>query len=98
MSQFIAQGQYPKYLAASGLVKTGPCRLARVIITSTTSLLAAVYDNISAAGNIVLAIPVSATAGTIYLVDWPCINGIYFSITSGTGTVAISFDDGMSGQ
>ncbi len=96
MSQFIAQGQYPKYITASGIIKTGPCRLQRIIVNATTTLTATFYDNTSAAGNIIFVLP-TAVIGSIYLLDWPCVNGVYVTI-GGAGALAISFDDGMSGQ
>jgi len=79
-------------LTATGAVKTSAGRLLKVIITTTMSAAATtIYDNASAAsGTILFVIPASATAGTIYDINLPAINGIYASF-AGTGTVTFGF-------
>ena len=79
-------------LTATGVVKASPGRLLKVIITTTMSAAATtIYDNASAAsGTILFVIPASATAGTIYDIQLPAVNGIYASF-AGTGTVTFGF-------
>ena len=79
-------------LTVTGAVKASAGRLLKVIITTTMSAAATtIYDNASAAsGTILFVIPASATAGTIYSIDLPAVNGIYASF-AGTGTVTFGY-------
>jgi len=79
-------------LTATGTVKNGPGRLLKIVVTTALSAAAiTVYDNASAAsGTILFVIPASATAGSVYDVNLPAVNGIYASF-GGTGTVTFGY-------
>lgn len=84
-------------LTASSLVKGSGGRVVRVIVNTTTAVAAITINDAAtvagaSASNVVHTIPVGATAGTIYLLDWPCFNGIVVNFSTGTGALAISFE------
>lgn len=96
MAQYTAQGQYPAYLTASGVVAKATARLVRIVVTTLIGATGVTfYDNTAASGNVVFVVPAAAPVGTIYYLDWPCYIGIYASFGS-TGGLAISFNDGVS--
>lgn len=68
-------------------IKTGAGRLAKVIVTATGTGTATVYDNTSASGTVILAIPASAAVGTIYDVQVPFVTGL--SVVSATSGPAL---------
>jgi hypothetical protein len=61
--------------------------LVRVIVIATGAGAGTFYDNASAAsGNKLLVIPANAAVGTIYTVEAPAANGIYYDgITNSPG-------------
>ncbi len=84
------------YTAMPVAVKASAGRLVKVIVTTTlagSSAAITIYDNASAAsGTILLVIPTGATAGTIYAVDLPAVNGIYVSEASlSAGVITVGY-------
>lgn len=77
------------YTAIPAVVKAGAGRLHKVIVTTATAGAGiTIYDNASTnSGTILLAIPVSATAGTVYDVNLPAANGIYAYQSGASGGV-----------
>jgi len=79
--------------AASAIVAQ-QTRLRRIIVVATTTGPATFNDaattGAAAASNAILTIPIGATVGTVYNLDWPCFNGITLSAAGG-GTFAVSF-------
>lgn len=65
----------------------GECRVLRVSVTTAGTTAGSIYDASTAAGavaaNLIASIP--AVVG-VYLIDFPCINGILY--VPGTGQVA----------
>ena len=67
-----------------------------MVVTTTLaggSAAVTIYDNATAAsGTILLVIPTGATAGTIYAVNLPAVNGIYVSEASlSAGAITIGY-------
>ncbi len=82
---------------AAGVIRASPGRLVRIIVTTAGSAATlTVNDNATAAsGAVLFAAPGTAVQGTIYLIDEPCLNGIY--LTPGTGQVVnVIHSDGPS--
>lgn len=82
------------YSALPIAVKAGPGRLVKVTVTVTTGGgNITIYDNASTnSGTILLVIPTGATAGTIYDVRLPAVNGIYaYQSAANAGQITIGY-------
>ena len=67
-------------------IKTGAGRLAKILVTSTGTGTGNCYNNTSAGGTIIAAIPASAAVGTVYDLQMPYTTGLTcISATSGPG-------------
>jgi hypothetical protein len=83
-------------VSASGgvvTVKAGAGRLHKIIVTvATTTTAVTVYDNASAASGTVLAvIPAAATAGTVYDINLPALNGITVNGAAAAGSLTFGY-------
>jgi hypothetical protein len=78
--------------AGTSTVKASAGRLVVVtVITPGTGILT-FYDNASAAsGTVLLVIPASPAAGTIYSVNLPAVNGITVVAAASASTVTIGY-------
>jgi len=82
------------YTAMPAVVKAGPGRLLKVIVTTTIAGGAiTIYDNASTnSGTILLATTSTATAGTVYDVNLPAANGIYvYTSAASAGVLCIGY-------
>lgn len=79
-------------LTATGVVKPSAGRLLKIIVTTVLGAGAVtVYDNASAAsGTVLMVIPSTTAAGTVYDIQLPAVNGIYASFAS-TGGVTFGY-------
>ena len=82
----------PVTIGTTQVIKAGPGRLLKVMVTTVTATAATtIYDNASAAsGTILLVIPVAAAAGTVYDVNLPALNGLTVG-GAGTGAITIGY-------
>lgn len=94
-NEFVASGKAGQYNinGSATLVKGSSGRLVRIVVTGTITgnLTAndAATTGAAASGNLIFSATTPA-AGTVYVLDWPCANGIV--ITPGTaGSVAVSY-------
>lgn len=94
-NEFVASGKTGQYNinGSATLVKGSPGRLVRIVVTGTITgnLTAndAATTGAAAASNLIFSAATPA-AGTVYVLDWPCANGIV--VTPGTaGSVAVSY-------
>lgn len=83
-------------LSASGgvqVVKAGPGRLLKVIVTTATTVAACtVYDNATTnSGTQLLVIPAATAAGTVYDVNLPAVNGITVNGGASAGQLAVGY-------
>jgi hypothetical protein len=86
-------------LIAAGVIKASPGRVSKVVIIAggTTGGAFVLNDTTTtggaAAANEILYIPEGAAVGSVYSLDWPCLNGIVLSAvpTGGSPIVAVSF-------
>lgn len=81
-------------ITATTVVKAAPGRVTRVVVVATAAAASTVNDCTTtgavAAANTILNIPASTTVGTVYIVDWPCSQGI--TVAPGASvTLAISY-------
>lgn len=82
------------YSAMPAVVKAGPGRLLKVIVTTATaSGTITIYDNASTnSGTILLLIPIAAAIGTVYDVNLPAANGIYvYTSAASAGVLTIGY-------
>lgn len=91
----LREGQNSLMNIAQATFIAGRGVLRRVVVVVSAAAASQVDDTVagqaSAAGTLILSIPASTTAGTIYPLHWPIKNGIL--ITPGAGvTLAASFD------
>jgi hypothetical protein len=78
---------------------TGVGTIYRVVVNVSAANASYVIDSAGttqAAGNTILTIPASTTAGTVYTLNWPCLTGGAI-IPGGTVTLAVSFAQGNEG-
>jgi hypothetical protein len=76
---------------ATGVIKTAPGRLVKIVVTVAPSAAVTFFDNaLSAAGNTLFVVPSAAVVGTVYDVNMPALAGIYASF-AGTGTLAVGY-------
>lgn len=89
---FPADAAFTLALTASGVVKPSAGRLLKLIVTTILGAGAVtVYDNASTnSGTVLMVIPSTTAAGTIYDVRLPAANGIYANFAS-TGTVLFGY-------
>lgn len=74
------------------VIKAGPGRLCRIVVTALGTALINIYDNASAAsGTILFTIPASAAAGTIYDVQMPAALGIVAGNAANTPALTVSY-------
>jgi hypothetical protein len=83
----------PANNGAPVVIKPGPGRLMKCVVTAVGTAATKIYDNASAAsGNVLLAIPASPTLGAVYDVQLAAVNGITCdAITNGSG-LAVGYD------
>jgi hypothetical protein len=75
------------------VIKASPGRLCKVVVTTSTAVALSIWDNASGhTGNLLLTIPASAAAGTIYSPQILAQNGITVQGASTIPGVAIGFD------
>jgi hypothetical protein len=71
----------------------------RVVVQVSAAAVSYVIDSTAttqSAGNTVLTIPASTAVGTIYLLNWPCLQGL--ALVPGAGvTLAMSYSVGNQG-
>lgn len=81
-------------ITAATTVKSGVGRVYRVVLNTVGATATSIIDSASTtvtAANTILTIPATATAGTVFLLDWPCAAGL--SVVPGTSAVlSVSFD------
>lgn len=81
-------------VTAATNIKASPGRVFRVILNTAGSTASSIIDSTGTsvtAANTILTIPTTATAGTVFYLDWPCTAGI--SVVPGTSAViAISYE------
>jgi|HubBroStandDraft_6_1064221.scaffolds.fasta_scaffold1123687_2 hypothetical protein len=89
---FPAQAALTAALTGTAVVKPSAGRLLKVIVTTVLGAGAVtIYDNASAAsGTVLMVIPSTTAAGTIYDINLPAVNGIYASFAS-TGGVTFGY-------
>lgn len=91
---YVSAGKTGQYnITAATAVKATAGRLVRIVVTATITgnLTAndAATTGTAAASNLIFSAATPA-AGTVYVLDWPCANGIV--VTPGTaGSVAVSY-------
>jgi hypothetical protein len=81
---------YTPFAAAPLVIKAGPGRLARVVVTTSVTGNLTIYDNPSAASGTVLFSAVAPTAPNSFLVDLPVKTGIYL-VPGSAGVGIVSF-------
>ena len=93
-NEYVASGKTGQYnITAATAIKGSAGRLVRIVVTSTITgnLTAndAATTGAAAAANLIFSAATPA-AGTVYVLDWPCANGIV--VTPGSaGSVAVSY-------
>jgi hypothetical protein len=80
----------PKSASADALVKTGPGRLWKVLVTSSSAGVIRLYDNTSAAATVILDQSTVVAGDEIELLC-EFQNGLYFDLVSGSATVTILY-------
>lgn len=70
----------PLTASATGTVRSGPCALAGIFCNSTSSGTITLYDNTSAAGQVIATI--TPTAGTFYPLPAACALGVHVVIAN----------------
>lgn len=84
-------------LAASTQVKVGAGRVASVTVNVVTAVGTITLNDAAATGtvtaaNTIATIPIGATVGTIYTLNFPFANGLAVNFNGGaTGTVSVSY-------
>ena len=82
-------------LSASGVIKAGPGYWDGAIVIASAALIFKIFDNPSAAsGTVLYDSSTAVTAGQIITLGGIGIQaktGLFFSITSGTGTVNVMY-------
>lgn len=73
-------GGSPLTVTATGQVRTGPCALIGLFCNSTTSGTITLYDNTSAAGQVIASF--TPAANTFYSLPAVCINGVHAVVTN----------------
>jgi len=70
----------PLTASATGTLRSGPCVLAGLFCNSTSSGTITLYDNTSAAGQVIAAI--TPTAGVFYPLPASCAKGVHAVIAN----------------
>lgn len=83
-------------ITANTVVKASPGRVFRVTVIAAPATTAVTINDATTTGgasaaNTVLTIPVGASVGTVFYIDWPMANGIVVAGIT-TATLAISFN------
>lgn len=85
-------------LTAATVIKATPGRVARVVVIAGGSTSGAFTLNdcattgAAAASNEIFTLAFGATAGTAFVLDWPCLTGIVLSaVPGGSPILAVSF-------
>lgn len=73
-------------LTAATVVKSTPGTVWRVIVNTAGTTAGGIYDAASTAGNTAANLIASIEAAGVYILEFPCANGILFE--PGTGMVA----------
>lgn len=92
-------GQYTSTRAAgasgAGTVLTGAGRMCKIVMLAQGSAATDIYDNTAASGKKIFSLPASGTtavaAGTVFNVQVPVANGIYYAGATNTSQVLISY-------
>lgn len=89
---FPNQAAFTLPLTATGVVKPSAGRLLKIIVTTVLGAGAVtVYDNATTnSGTVLMVIPSTTAAGTIYDINLPAVNGIYASFAS-TGGITVGY-------
>lgn len=89
---FPAQAAFTAALTATGAVKASAGRLLKVVVTTVLGAGAiTIYDNASTnSGTVLMVIPSTTAAGTVYDINLPAVNGIYASFAS-TGGITVGY-------
>ena len=91
---FPAQAAFTAAITAAGTtaVKASAGRFVIATVTASSTGILTFYDNASAAsGTVLLVIPASPTAGTIYSVNLPFVNGLTVVAAASTSSVTIGY-------
>jgi len=92
-------GQTALNVTAATNYGTGLMTVYRVIVEVSAAAVSYVVDSAGttqSAANTVLTIPASTAVGTVYTLNWPCIQGL--ALVPGAGvTLAMSYSVGNQG-
>lgn len=73
-------GGSPLTVTATGQVRTGPCAVIGLFCNSTTSGTITLYDNTSAAGQVIVSF--TPAANTFYAIPAVCKTGVHAVVTN----------------
>lgn len=80
-------------VVAGVVVKATPGMLCNILVTTTTAVAAVTFfDNATTgSGTVIGIVPIGATAGTVFTLNMPAINGITIAAAAGfTGGLTVS--------